>query len=89
MKSHLLPSLAIAVVLLGAASPGWTQSPDANKAQNAQKSVKPVVLKAAPADPKAAAVRAEQDRQAKAAQVNSSVQKKNDETAKSVTGNIK
>lgn len=89
MKNQLLPSLAIAVALLGAASPGWTQSPEANKAQNVQKSAKSAPVKAAPADPKAAAARAEQDRVAKAAQVNSSLQKKTDETAKSVIGNIK
>jgi len=91
MKYHLLPSLAIAISLLGAASSGWSQSPDANKAQpaSAQKIPKPAAGKGAAADPKAAALRAEQDRQAKAAQVNSNMQKKTDETAKSVTGNIK
>jgi hypothetical protein len=84
MKTHLLPSLAIAVALLAAASPGWAQSPEANKAQpaSAQKSVKQ-----AAAESKAA--RAEQDRREKAAKVNSSMQKKTDETAKSVIANTK
>ena len=88
MKMNSFVTLAVFTGLLMAASPSWSQAPD-KAASNSKAAAAAKALPPAPAQAKSAAKANESDRRAKAAETSANMLKKSDDTAKSVTGNIK
>lgn len=88
MKNKLLPVLLLMALVVASMSTSWSLAATPEAAQV----VKPVVpKKAGPADAKQLqpAPASKMDRHDKAAESASNMQKKTDETSKSVTGNLK
>jgi hypothetical protein len=88
MKNKWLPLLLLTALVIASMSTSWSQAVTPKAAQV----VKPVVPKeAAPTDaqPLQVAPASKMDRRNKAVETVSNMQKKSEETSKSVTGNLK